>query len=172
MTPTFHDLTVGSYTQIVEAAVGFLAKGAAFCAEQGIATDELVAARLHDDMANLHFQVVCITHHSLAALKGMRAGEFLPPDYPETDYAGLQAMTAETLEALKAMDAEEINALPGKSMVFKIGGNEIPFTVENFALSFSLPNFYFHATTAYDILRARGVSIGKMDFLGALKMGA
>ncbi|MEM8769410.1 MAG: DUF1993 domain-containing protein, partial [Pseudomonadota bacterium] len=148
------------------------AKGAAFCDAQGIPTDELVTARLHDDMATLHFQVVCITHHSLEALNGMRSGEFVPPDYPQIDYAGLQAMTAETLEALKGMNADEVNALPGKSMVFKIGGNEIPFTVENFALSFSLPNFYFHSTTAYDILRARGVDLGKRDFLGALKMGA
>ena len=55
--------------------------------------------------------------------------------------------------------------------MFKIGGNELPFTNENFVQSFSLPNFYFHATTAYDILRMKGVPIGKLDFLGAMKMG-
>ena len=56
-------------------------------------------------------------------------------------------------------------------MIFKIGGNEIPFTTENFVMSFSLPNFYFHATTAYDLLRQKGVPIGKMNFLGPMRMG-
>ena len=171
MSATFYDLTVGSYTQIVEAAIGFLQKGADYCGENGIALADVVNTRLYDDMANFHFQVVCISHHSLGALKGMESGEFSPPNYPETDYAELQAMTQQTLEALKGMNADDVNGLQGRKMVFKLGGNEIPFTVENFALSFSLPNFYFHATTAYDILRSKGVPIGKRDFLGALKMG-
>ena len=52
-----------------------------------------------------------------------------------------------------------------------MGSTKIPFTAQNFALSFSLPNFYFHATTAYDILRMKGVKLGKMDFLGAMAAG-
>ncbi len=56
-------------------------------------------------------------------------------------------------------------------MVFKLGKNELPFTNRNFLLSFSLPNFYFHATTAYDILRMLGVPLGKRDFLGNMKIG-
>ena len=64
-----------------------------------------------------------------------------------------------------------MNALADGKLLFKIGGNELPFTNVNFALSFSLPNFYFHATTAYDILRSKGVPLGKMDFLGAHEDG-
>ena len=56
-------------------------------------------------------------------------------------------------------------------MLFKIGGQEIPFTTDNFLMSFSLPNFYFHATTTYTILRREGVPLGKMDFLGQLHIG-
>ena len=171
MSQSFYDITVGSYTQIVEAAVGVLNKGAEYCNENGIDLGDVVNARLIDDMANFHFQVVCITHHSLGALEGMRNGEFSPPNYPETDYAGLQAMTQATLEKLKAMTPDQVNELAGGRLVFKLGGNEIPFSAENFALSFSLPNFYFHATTAYDILRSKGVPLGKRDFLGAMKMG-
>jgi len=70
------------------------------------------------------------------------------------------------------MDPETVNGLAGRKVVFKLGGNEIPFTAENFLLSFSLPNFYFHAATAYDILRASGVPLGKLDFLSAMKIGA
>ena len=171
MALSFYDTSVGTYTQIVEAAVNFLAKGQEHCESNGIALPDVVETRLYPDMSNFHFQVVCITHHSLGALRGMVGGEFSPPDYPETDYAGLLSMTRETLDALQAMSAEEVNALAGQRMVFKLGGNEIPFTNENFLLSFSLPNFYFHTTTAYDILRMQGVPLGKRDFLGALKMG-
>lgn len=171
MAASFYDITVGSYTQIVESAVGVLEKGADHFAEQGVALDDVVESRLIDDMANFHFQVVCITHHSLEALNAMASGEFTPPNYEPMDYAALQALTAGTLEQLKARSVDEVNALADGSLVFKIGGNEIPFSNANFALSFSLPNFYFHATTAYDILRAKGVPLGKRDFLGALKMG-
>ena len=57
-------------------------------------------------------------------------------------------------------------------MTFELGKNKIPFVSQNFLLSFSLPNFYFHATTTYDILRMLGVPLGKMDFLGRMKVGA
>jgi len=57
-------------------------------------------------------------------------------------------------------------------MVFRLGKNELPFTNQNFVLSFSLPNFYFHATTTYDILRSLGAPLGKMQFMGQMKMGA
>ena len=171
MSLSFYDVSVGSFVQIGEAIAGVLDKGASHAEANGINLAEVVDARLHDDMSNFHFQVVCVTHHSLGALRGIEAGEFSPPDYPEIDYAGLQAMTRETVDTLKGMNADEVNALADKRLVFKLGGNEIPFTAQNFLLSFSLPNFYFHATTAYDILRARGVEIGKRDFLGAMKMG-
>src|SRR5436190_604022 len=64
----------------------------------------------------------------------------------------------------------DANELEGKDMVFQIRDNKLPFTAEGFLLSFSLPNFYFHATTAYDILRSKGVPIGKRDFLGRMRM--
>ena len=100
------------------------------------------------------------------------AGEFRPPNgFDDTDYAGLQGYVSQALADLKEVDADALNACAGKTVLFKIGGNEIPFTAENFILSFSLPNLYFHAATAYDILRMKGVPLGKMDFLGQLRMG-
>lgn len=171
MSTSFYDLTVGTYTQIIQASVGVLQKGADFCSENSVSLDELVDSKLIEDMANLHFQVVCITHHSLEAIRAMKSGEFLPPNYPQTDYAGLQTLTQNTLATLEAMSKADVNNLADGNLVFKIGGNELPFSNENFALSFSLPNFYFHATTAYDILREKGVPLGKLDFLGNMKMG-
>ncbi|MEM9622424.1 MAG: DUF1993 family protein, partial [Pseudomonadota bacterium] len=72
---------------------------------------------------------------------------------------------------LASLSESEVDGLADKSLVFKLGEREMPFTNENFLLSFSLPNFYFHATTAYDILRMLGTPLGKMDFLGRLRVG-
>ena len=171
MSISFYDLTIGSYVQIVEAATGVLQKGADYVAAEGIDPAEIVETRLIPNMANFHFQVTSLSHHSLGAVNAFKSGEFRPPNYPNCSYAELQAMTQTTLDELKAQSRDEIETLADGKVVFKIGGNEIPFTAENFALSFSLPNFYFHATTAYDILRMKGVPIGKRDFLGAMKAG-
>ena len=74
MSASFYDLTVGSYTQIVQSSLGVLKKGADHFAANNVDLDEVVESRLIDDMANLHFQVVCITHHSLEALNAMASG--------------------------------------------------------------------------------------------------
>ena len=172
MTASFYDLTVGAYLQTVPAIVGVLRKGAEHCQAEGIALDDAVAARLHPDMANLHFQVTSVTHHSLGAVNAYKSGEFRPPSYEPCGYEALQELTQATLEELQGQSREEIDALAGGTVLFKLSNREIPFTAENFARSFSLPNFYFHATTTYAILRMQGVPLGKMDFLGQLKVGA
>ncbi len=171
MTVSLYDLSVGSYIQIVEAASGVLKSGAEHFANEGVDLSEIVSSKLAPDMLDFHFQVVCITHHSIGAINGIKAGEFTPPNYPPSSYEELQKLNDETLSALKALTADEVNELGGAKLTFKLGDMAIPFTAENFLLSFSLPNFYFHATTAYDILRVKGVPLGKRDFLGAMKVG-
>jgi len=71
---------------------------------------------------------------------------------------------------LKALTPDEVNGMEGRDMAFQIGDRRMPFTVENFLMSFSLPNFYFHATTAYDILRQKGVPLGKRDYMGQMRL--
>jgi uncharacterized protein len=70
------------------------------------------------------------------------------------------------MDIVNAVEPGELDAIAERDMLFKFGDREMPYTVSDFLLSFSLPNFYFHATTAYDILRNQGLKIGKMDFLG------
>lgn len=172
MSTSLYDLAIGSYTQVVGATIGVLEKGAEHIAAAGLDAQSIVDKSLHPDMADFHFQAVCVAHHSLGAVRGIEAGEFRPPaGYGEMDYAGLQAFLQQTLADLEAVDAHAFNQHADGRLVFKLGDNEIPFSNENFVLSFSLPNLYFHATTAYDILRAEGVALGKMNFLGQLKIG-
>jgi hypothetical protein len=96
---------------------------------------------------------------------------FLPPGQTDPlDYRGLQKLVADTSAGLQRLDPAEINGLQGRDIVFQVGERKIPFTAENFILSFSLPNFYFHTATAYDILRTKGVPLGKRDYLGQLRI--
>ncbi|MFK8014194.1 MAG: DUF1993 family protein [Gammaproteobacteria bacterium] len=172
MSTSLYDMSIGSYLQVVPAVAAFMDKAAEHCKANDVALDDVVATSLHPDMWSFHAQVVGVVHQSMGVVKGMRSGEFSPPSgYPETDYAGLQKLIADTLAQLQALTEDEINGLAGGKVVFKLGEMELPFTTENFVLSFSLPNFYFHATTGYDILRMLGVPVGKRDFLGKLKVG-
>ena len=79
---------------------------------------------------------------------------------------------ADALAALEAIDAAEIDAFLGQDMRFAFGERQVNYTAENFLLSFSQPNFYFHATTAYDILRSKGLPLGKRDFVGRVRIKA
>ncbi len=172
MSLSFYDTSVTSYLQVLEGIAGVLDKGASHAAETGLDLQEMVMARLHDDMMPLHFQIVSLAHHSWGAIQGLQQGSFSPPSFElDMDYASLQAVVATAREKLAELDAAEVESLAGNSMIFKIGKKEIPFTNEHFLLSFSLPNFYFHATTTYSILRMLGVPLGKMDYLGQMKIG-
>jgi len=101
----------------------------------------------------------------------MKAGVFAPPPtVGDTSDAGLETLVAEAIDCVAAMDEDAVNSLSGRSMVFRAGDREIPFTTDNFLTSFSLPNFHFRATT-YVVLRMHGVPLGKRDFLGQLRIG-
>ncbi len=172
MAISFHETSVGTYDQVLAAVAGVLAKGTAYAQENGLDANDFVSAKLADDMMPLHFQVVSVCHHSLGALRGMREGRFSPPSFAlDKDYAGLQALVEETRSGLAEFTEEAVEALADGSIVFALGKREMPFTNQNLLLTFSLPNFYFHATTTYDLLRKGGVPLGKMDFLGQMKVG-
>jgi uncharacterized protein len=171
MTISLYDISVASYLQTVGAIAGILDKGSAHFAEHCVDPDGIVQTRLHPDMLPFSFQVHSVVHHSLGALKGLESGEFGPPaGLADLDYAGFQRLVAETLAALERYTPDAVNALQGGDVSFVLGEHKLPFTAEEFVLSFSLPNLHFHAATAYDILRMQGVPLGKRDFMGRLRM--
>ena len=173
MTLSLYDTAVGSYLQVLGGVSNVLAKGEEYASDAGLDLQDIVRYRLRDDMAPFSFQVISVCHHSLGAVRGLEAGLFQPPPKMSgMDYGKLRALVADTIVGLEAVGREDMDALSGKPMVFRMGSTEVPFTTDNFVLSFSLPNFYFHATTTYAILRANGVPLGKLDFLGGLRVGA
>jgi hypothetical protein len=168
---SLYDATVANYLQTLGAVSGFLDRGLAHFKEHGVDPQEIVEARLVGDMLPLRFQITSVVHHSRGAIEGVEKGEFHPPGGPAIhDYVALQALVTDARDALTKLAPETINALAGRDVIFHLGDRKLPFTAEGFLMSFSLPNFYFHATTAYDILRLRGVPLGKRDFMGRLRL--
>ena len=173
MAASLYDFTVGSYLQTLGGVAGFLDRGLAHCRDNNIDPEEIVDTRLYGDMLPFRFQIISVRHHSIGAIEGVKKGQFAPPGNMEPlDYAALQKLVADTREELQALTPEEVNGLEGGDVTFQIRDFKMPFTSEGFLMSFSLPNFYFHATTAYDILRSKGVPLGKRDFMGQMRMKA
>ncbi|TCO78524.1 DUF1993 domain-containing protein [Chromatocurvus halotolerans] len=167
---SLYDVSVASFQQTLGAVAGILKKGESHCSEHGIDLQELVESRLHADMLPLRFQIQSVVHHSRGAIEGARAGKFMPPSGPDHDYAGLQQLVADACSELDAVGREDVDSLEGRDVIFQIGDFRLDFLAEDFLMTFSLPNMHFHATTAYDILRMRGVPLGKRDYLGRMRI--
>jgi len=173
MAISLYDLSVASFLQTLGGVAGFLDRGLAHCQDNGIDPNEIVQSRMCPDMFDFRFQVLSVANHSLGAIEGVKAGVFSPGgDHAAQTYEELQKVVADAVAGLKALTPEEVNAYEGKDVAFEFRGARIPFVAENFLMSFSLPNLHFHATTAYDLLRSRGVPIGKRDYMGQLRMKA
>ena len=170
MAISLYELSVPTFLQTVRAVGGFLDRAAKHCAEKGANPDDFVDARLFADMAPFHFQIEAAWHHAVWGLEAAKTGVFAPPALVgPAPFADLQAMMGNAETALAAFTPDEVNSWTGKQLDLQIGPRKLAFTSETLILSFSLPNFHFHAVTAYDILRSRGVPLGKRDFEGRLR---
>ena len=174
MSFTLYDATIPGFIRTAESIANVLKKGREHYHQHALDLDGAVNERLCGDMLPLSFQVKSVRTHSIGAIEGIRAGTFSPiPPMSDPDYVGLEEIVANTISDLKAMDADEVNAMAGKDVVFSMKDVTIPFVAEDFLMSCSIPNFHFHATATYDILRMKGVTLGKRDYLGklAIKQG-
>lgn len=161
--------TVPHFQRFLSSVGKMIDKAEAHCANGGGNPETLAQARLCGDMWDFAKQVQQACHHSQGAITGVRARTFspLPGDVPH-DFASLRAMLDTAKADLAAVSEAELESLADETMEFRIGETRIPFTVSDFLLGFSVPNFYFHVTTAYGILRNQGVGLGKLDYLGGL----
>jgi hypothetical protein len=170
MMTSFYDLSVPTFLQTVRAVGAFLDCTVVHCAETGVDPDDFVDARLFDDMAPFHFQIEAAWHHSVWGLEAAKTGLFAPPALVgPVSFTDLRAMIGKAETALEAFTPDEVNGWAGKALDLQIGPRRLAFTSETLILSFSLPNFHFHVVTAYDILRSRGVPLGKRDYEGRLR---
>ena len=167
MSFSLYDAVVPSNLQILAALDRVMEKAKTFCHEHDLVQPELIDARLAPDMFPLGYQVKSCAVHSIGGIEGTKAGSFSPDRnaWP-TDFDGLRGVLQHAIAKLSALDRATVDELTEIDTHFAFGETKLPFTGANFLLSFSQPNFYFHATTAYAILRANGMSLGKRDFMG------
>ena len=173
MAVSLYTATVPTFLQVLGAVSGLLDTAAAWCRDNGVPEGELVQARLAEDMWTFSWQVRATWAHSADAVDGVFKGEF-SPDFsePPADLAGLKAKVDDAIARLKAVDPAALDAREGHDACFKFGERRMDFTAEDYLLSFAQPNFFFHASMAYAILRNRGLPIGKRDFIGGLRLKA
>ena len=125
----------------------------------------LVEARLAPDMLTLAGQIQRASDTAkgcAARLAGIDNPSF--PDDEKT-FAQLQARITKTVDFLRSVNPEQVDGSEARPITLK-AGRDLKFTGESYLLTFAIPNFYFHVTTAYAILRHKGVAIGKMDYIG------
>jgi hypothetical protein len=159
-------VALASFEQTLGALSKILDKAAAHCAAKKIDPAVMLGTRLSPDMFPLVKQVQLACDFAKNCV-GRLTGE--PPKYPdeEKSFDELKARIAKTLDYVKSAKPADIDAAAEKDVTFPVGPQQtLTLKGEQFLVRFVLPNFYFHATTAYDILRHGGVEIGKRDFLG------
>ena len=169
MSLSLYRATIPTYLQILAATSKLIDKAEAYCADNNLAPEELIQARLAEDMLPFSYQITSVCHHSMGAIEGLRAGVFSPNMSMAEDFGGLRDLLDAAQAGLNGLSEDEVNDFVGKPMRFEFGDFKLNFVAEEFLLSFSQPNFQFHATTAYDILRWKGLTIGKMDFIGRIR---
>ncbi len=143
-----------------------LDKAEAHCAAKKIDPAALISARLFPDMFALARQVETACDQGRRAIFRMKGEEPQSAGSPEPTFAGLRAYIADTVAALEALTPDAIAGAEARTIRFKAGAREVTFDGTNYIRRWILPNFYFHLTTAYNILRHNGLEIGKADFLG------
>lgn len=170
---SLHAAFVPSALQMLGTADHLLSKAQAWCDDTGCTHGEAIGAQLHADMLPFSYQVKSVAAHTGGAIDGLRNGVFSPDLLPQPDsFDGLRAAIAGARTTLEAVEEAELEGFIGRPMRFEMRELVLPFTAETFLLSFSQPNYYFHAATAYDILRMKGVALAKRDFLGQLRLAA
>ena len=171
MNLSLYDACVPSFIQVLTPVGGLVEKARAHCAEKGIDEAVLCGTSLAPDMWGFSKQVMSACQHSAGAVAAALSGESGPDlTPPPTSFADLAQRVAAALASLNAVTPEQLEAVAGGEVTFRFGERKMVFSVPDHFLSFSVPNFYFHAAMAYAVLRNQGLEVGKRDFLGTPRM--
>ena len=160
------DASVPVYARRLEALSGVLDKAIAYAAERKIDHAVLLQARLFPDMLSLERQVRIACGHALRGTARLTGAEPASVTGDATSLEDLKGWIAETLEIINGIDAALMDGMDDRDITFPVGDRTQTLKGSDYLLHFSMPNFYFHVTTAYAILRHNGVVIGKGDFMG------
>jgi len=154
------------FVQHLQAMAGVLDKAAAAAEARKLNQEDILNMRMYPDMFPFVRQIRQMTNHAVQAIANC-AG-VAPPQMPDTEknFADLKARIKTAVDFIKSVKANQVDGTEDKEITLKTPAGEQKMTGQALVLNRCLPNFYFHATTAYDILRQMGVELGKRDFMG------
>jgi hypothetical protein len=160
-----YDSSVPVFIHFLNSLSAILKKGEAHCAAKKIDPSVMLGLRLSPDMFALTRQVQVASDVAKGA--GARLAGVAVPSYvdDEKTFEELQGRIAKTIDFLKSLTREQFAGAEGRAISLKVGGRELSFTGSNYLETWAKPNFYFHLSMAYGILRHAGVELGKSDFL-------
>jgi len=168
MSVSMFKISVPIFVQFLTALSAVLEKAAAHCEAKKIEPAALLNARLFPDMFPLVRQVRAATDHAVNAVARLAGAEPLKFDNNEASFSELHERIGKAVDFVRGFKAAQIDGTEDKAIKITFpSGATRDFTGQSLLLGNSLPNFYFHCTTAYDILRHCGVEVGKRDFMGA-----
>ena len=164
--PTMYQAAVPPFVHMLENLGRLLDKAEKFAEAKKIDPAVLVNARLAPDMFPLARQVQIASDAVKAAVARLTGKEV--PSYPDTEttFSELQERIKKTIAFINSIKAEEIDGTEGRTVTFKVAGQDMSFQGTEYLAEWVKPNFYFHVSIAYAILRHNGVELGKRDFLG------
>jgi uncharacterized protein len=168
MSLSIYEVSVPVYVKLLGGLKGQLDKAAAYAKAGGFEEAALLDARLFPDMWPLKRQVQAATNH---AFRGTARLAGLPiPEITEAaaTFADLHGRIDETVQFITGVDRAAVEAGETREITFPMGGGQATMTGFEYFRGFTLPNFYFHLTTAYNILRHNGVPVAKTDFTGPI----
>jgi len=161
-----YDASIPALKKTLSSLAAILAKAAEHAQTKKIEPAVLVNARLFPDMFALARQVQIATDQAKGCAARLAGVEIPKFEDTETSFEELQARIAKTIAFLDGVSVAQINGNEDRDIVLQLHETRLEFKGADYLLNWVLPNFYFHVTTAYNILRHNGVEIGKRDFLG------
>jgi hypothetical protein len=166
MSVSLHAIATMSILPRLKGLKDALNQAEALCTEKKIDPSVLLNARLALDMRSLINQVQLASDHAKGAF--YRTAGLPSPSLADTEttFADLHARIDKTIELISAVVTEQLEGRENSDVVLKFSRGEMNFTGEGYLIGFALPNFYFHVTTAYAILRSNGLPLGKSMFMG------
>jgi len=163
---SMYQASVPSFVQLLTALSGILDKAEAHAAARKIDPAVLLGARLFPDMFPLSRQVQLASDFAKGATARLAGIEVPSYEDSERTVAELKARIAKTIAFVKTVKPEQIDGSETRDIEIKIAGKPVTLKGQAYLTGFALPNFYFHLTTAYAILRHNGLDLGKRDFVG------
>lgn len=167
MTISAYDMTVASMSRMLLSLDAIVSKAEAWADERDIDHDALLNARLYPNMLTFIHQVRIATDVGKGACARLTGSDIPKWEDDEASFADVHARIRRALDYFSKFKPDQFEGAEERDIELRVRDNALKFTGKEYLLSFVLPNFYFHVSTAYNILRHNGLDIGKRDFLGA-----